>query len=45
LVAKWIAEYGLPDALDLNYDITRKYTPLWYDEELQGFAAGSGVLY
>ncbi|CAF3952649.1 unnamed protein product, partial [Rotaria sp. Silwood1] len=22
LVAKWIAEYGLPDALDLNYDIT-----------------------
>ncbi|CAF4941015.1 unnamed protein product, partial [Rotaria sp. Silwood1] len=35
LVAKWIAEYGLPDALDLNYDITRKYTPLWYDEELQ----------
>ncbi|CAF5116331.1 unnamed protein product, partial [Rotaria sp. Silwood1] len=28
LVAKWIAEYGLPDALDLNYDITRIYTPL-----------------
>ncbi|CAF3797705.1 unnamed protein product [Rotaria sp. Silwood1] len=39
LVAKWIAEYGLPDALDLNYDITRKYTPTWYDEELRGLAA------
>ncbi|CAF3844605.1 unnamed protein product [Rotaria sp. Silwood1] len=45
LVAKWIAEYGLPGALDLNYDIARKYTPPWYDEELQGLAAGSGVLY
>ncbi|CAF3984849.1 unnamed protein product [Rotaria sp. Silwood1] len=41
LVAKWIAEYGLPDALDLNYDITRKYTPTWYDEELRGLAAGT----
>ncbi|CAF5108144.1 unnamed protein product, partial [Rotaria sp. Silwood1] len=43
LVAKWIAEYGLPGTLDLNYDIARKYTPPWYNEELQDLAAGSGV--
>jgi len=44
-VAKWIAELGLPGALDLNYEITRPYTPPWYDEELRGIAAGSGVAY
>jgi hypothetical protein len=36
---------GLIGALDLNYDITRIYTPPWYDEELRGVAAGSGVSY
>jgi hypothetical protein len=35
----------LPGALDLNYEITRAYTPPWYDEELRGAAAGSGVSY
>ncbi|CAF1202155.1 unnamed protein product [Adineta ricciae] len=45
LVAKWIAELGLKGALDLNYDITRIYTPPWYDEELRGLAAGSGISY
>ncbi|CAF4997742.1 unnamed protein product [Rotaria sp. Silwood1] len=44
-IAKWIAELGLPGALDLNYEITRKYTPPWFDEELRGVAAGSGVSY
>ena len=44
-VAQWIAELGLPGALDLNYEITRFYTPPWYDEELRGVAAGSGVSY
>ncbi len=32
-------------ALDLNYDITREYTPPWYDEELHGIADGGGVSY
>ncbi|CAF3927397.1 unnamed protein product [Adineta steineri] len=45
LVAKWIAELGLLGALDLNYEITRFYTPPWYDEELRGLAAGSGISY
>ncbi|CAF4652162.1 unnamed protein product, partial [Rotaria sp. Silwood2] len=45
LISKWLAEFGLRGALDLNYDITRKYTPPWYDEELRGLAAGSGVSY
>ena len=36
---------GLPGALDLNYEITRLYTPPWYDEELHGLADGSGVSY
>lgn len=31
--------------MDLNYEITRFYTPPWYDEELRGVAAGSGVSY
>ncbi|CAF1152987.1 unnamed protein product [Rotaria sp. Silwood1] len=44
-IAKWIVEFGLRGALDLNYDITRKYTPPWYNEELQGLAAGSGISY
>jgi hypothetical protein len=44
-VAKWVADLGLIGALDLNYDITRKYTPPWYDEELHGVADGSGVSY
>ncbi|CAF1585336.1 unnamed protein product [Rotaria magnacalcarata] len=44
-IAKWLAELGLRGALDLNYDITRQYTPPWYDEELQGLAAGSGISY
>ena len=29
--------------MDLNYQITREYTPPWYEEELQGLAAGSGA--
>ncbi|CAF2999086.1 unnamed protein product [Rotaria socialis] len=44
-VAKWIAELGIPGALDLNYEITRIYTPPWFDEEIRGIAAGSGVSY
>ena len=44
-MARWIAELGLPGALDLNYEITRAYTPPWYDEELHGMADGSGVSY
>ncbi|CAF3998882.1 unnamed protein product, partial [Rotaria sp. Silwood1] len=42
---KWLAELNLHDTLDLNYNITHKYTPLWYDEELQSLAAGSGISY
>jgi hypothetical protein len=34
---------GLGGALDLTYDITHPYTPPWFDEELLGVAAGSGV--
>ncbi|CAF0778411.1 unnamed protein product [Adineta steineri] len=42
---KLITEHGLPSALDLTYDMTRLYTPPWFDEELRGLAAGSGVPY
>jgi len=45
LIANWIAELGLDGALDLNYEITREYTPPWYEEELRGLAAGSGLPY
>lgn len=31
--------------MDLNYEITREYTPPWYDEELRGMADGSGASY
>ncbi len=34
---------GFPGALDLTYDITRRYTPRWFDEEILGVANGSGV--
>jgi len=44
-IAKLIVELGLPGALDLNYEITRFYTPPWFDEELRGVAAGSGISY
>lgn len=44
-MADWIANLGLKGALDLNYDITREFTPPWYDEELHGIADGSGVTY
>ena len=44
-MAKWIVELGLPGALDLNYEITRFYTPPWFNEELHGVADGSGVSY
>ncbi|CAF0841161.1 unnamed protein product [Adineta steineri] len=44
-IAKWIADLGLPGALDLTYEITRFYTPPWFDEELRGLAAGAGVAY
>lgn len=41
--AKLIAEFGLNAALDLNYYITKKYTPDRYEQELQGLADGSGL--
>lgn len=31
--------------MDLNYEITRHYTPPWFEEELRGMADGSGVSY
>ncbi|CAF1008294.1 unnamed protein product [Rotaria sordida] len=42
-IAKWIADFGLGGALDLTYDITHRYTPPWFDEEIRGVADGSGV--
>ena len=41
--AEIVAEMGLDVALDLNYQITKKYTPEWYQEELNGLSAGSGI--
>lgn len=41
----YIAKHGLKAALDLNYLITKKYTPARYDEEMKGIEAGSGVPY
>lgn len=43
---KWVAKAGLKVAkvlLDLNYKITKKYTPERYDEEMLGIARASGV--
>lgn len=42
-LAEIIAKYGLHFALDLNYEITKKYTPERYDQELHGLADGSGI--
>jgi hypothetical protein len=42
-IADWIVELGLPGALDLNYEITREYTPPWFEEEIRGLADGSGA--
>lgn len=41
--AKMIIEAGLRIALDLNYYITKKYTPERYDQEFAGMEAGSGI--
>jgi len=40
---KIIAEYGLNIALDLNWEITKKYTPDRFTQELHGLADGSGL--
>jgi hypothetical protein len=39
--AKVVAEIGLDMALDLNYEITKKYTPQRFQDELNGLADGS----
>jgi hypothetical protein len=44
-ISQIIAELGLDGALDFTYEITRDYTPPWYEEELRGIADGSGVPY
>ncbi len=41
--SKYIAEFGLKAALDLNYEITKKYTPQRYDEEMKGISDASGI--
>lgn len=41
----YVAKHGLKAALDLNYLITKKYTPAHYEEEMKGMEAGSGVNY
>lgn len=50
MLPKWlrdnIGEIGVglvKRLLDLNYLITKKYTPLRWEEEMKGVAAGSGI--
>ena len=40
-----IAKYGLDGVLDLTYDLTKKYIPSYFLEEMQGLAKGSGLDY
>ena len=40
-----IAKYGLDGALDLTYELTKKYIAKHFIEELQGLAKGSGIDY
>ena len=35
--------YRLEAALDLEYDITKKYTGSYFEEEIKGLAAASGA--
>jgi len=44
-VQDWIINLGLDVALGLTYEWTKKYTPQYYFDELNGVAAGSGVDY
>lgn len=38
-----IEKYGLAMVLDLTYEMTRWYTPKYWEEEMQGLSDGSGV--
>jgi hypothetical protein len=40
-----VSKYGLDGALDLTYELTKKYIPSYFIEEIQGLAKGSGVDY
>lgn len=40
-----IAKFGLDGALDLTHEFTKKYTPQYFLDELEGLANGSGVDY
>lgn len=40
-----IAKYGLDGALDITYELTKKYIPKYFLEELQGVADGAGIDY
>ena len=46
---KWlidfVAKHGIPEALDLTYNMTRPFTPQHFIDEIRGMAAGSGVSY
>lgn len=47
-LAKGLTRAGrslLNGLLDLNYDLSRRYTPKRYREEMKGIAKGSGVSY
>ena len=39
----WAVELGVDAALDLSYEVTKKYTPSYVMKEIQGIADGSGV--
>jgi len=42
-ILAWIAKVGLDAALDLSFDVTKKYTPAYAMEEIAGMAAALGV--
>lgn len=42
-IRDWIANFGLDAALDLTAEITKPYTSPRFEEEIKGWAAGSGV--
>ena len=39
----WVAKVGLDAALDLSYDVTKKYTPDYAIPEIQGIADAAGT--